>query len=44
MTGAGRQAVRLERVLEASVERVFRAFTDPAEALRWWGPAGMPHR
>jgi uncharacterized protein YndB with AHSA1/START domain len=33
--------VRLRRLLDATVERVFRAFTDPAEAVQWWGPAGI---
>jgi uncharacterized protein YndB with AHSA1/START domain len=30
--------VRLERTFEADIERVFRAFTDPDELVRWWGP------
>jgi len=31
-------AVRLQRLLNAPTARVFRALTDPAEAVRWWGP------
>jgi uncharacterized protein YndB with AHSA1/START domain len=27
--------VRLERTFEADVDRMFRAFTDPAEFVRW---------
>lgn len=34
-------SVRLQRVFDADVERVFRAFTSPAEAVQWWGPAGI---
>ena len=26
------------RVLDAPHERVFRAFSDPAQLVRWWGP------
>jgi uncharacterized protein YndB with AHSA1/START domain len=37
---AGR-SIRLERTLKASVDRVFRAFTDPADAVQWWGPASI---
>jgi uncharacterized protein YndB with AHSA1/START domain len=36
--GNGGDAVRLERTFEADIERVFRAFTDPDELVRWWGP------
>lgn len=34
--GAG-AAIRVDRVLPAPVERVWRAWTDPAELSRWWG-------
>ena len=34
----GGDAVRLERTFEADIERVFRAFTEPDELVRWWGP------
>src|SRR5687768_3470871 len=34
-------SIRLERILNAPIERVFRAFVDPADAVRWWGPAGV---
>jgi uncharacterized protein YndB with AHSA1/START domain len=30
--------VRLERAYRAPISRVFRALTDPAELVRWWGP------
>jgi uncharacterized protein YndB with AHSA1/START domain len=36
--GNGGDVVRLERTFEADIERVFRAFTDPDELVRWWGP------
>ena len=29
------------RVLDASPELVFRAFSDPAHLARWWGPKGF---
>jgi uncharacterized protein YndB with AHSA1/START domain len=29
------------RLLNATRERVFRAFTDPAHLARWWGPKGF---
>jgi uncharacterized protein YndB with AHSA1/START domain len=34
----GGEAVRLERTFHADIDRVFRAFTDPAELVHWWGP------
>jgi uncharacterized protein YndB with AHSA1/START domain len=30
--------VRIERVIEAPRAEVFRAWTDPPELRRWWGP------
>lgn len=35
---AQKAAVRLERRIAASRERVFRAWTDPVQLARWWGP------
>lgn len=29
------------RVLDAPVERIWRAWTDSADVTRWWGPAGF---
>lgn len=29
------------RLIAAPRERVFRAFTDPAQLARWWGPKGF---
>jgi uncharacterized protein YndB with AHSA1/START domain len=29
------------RWLNVGVERVFRAFSDPAQLVRWWGPNGF---
>ena len=37
----GTAAVRLQRRFEADIERVFRAFTEPAELVRWWGPMNV---
>ena len=31
----------IERTLEASPERVFDAFTDPAQLTEWWWPKGF---
>ena len=28
----------VERIFDAPVERVWKAWTDPAEAVKWWGP------
>lgn len=39
-TTADREIV-LTRVLDASRERVFEAFTDPQQVTRWWGPTGF---
>jgi uncharacterized protein YndB with AHSA1/START domain len=30
--------VRIERVIDAPRDEVFRAWTDPDELRRWWGP------
>ncbi|MEO8295480.1 MAG: SRPBCC family protein [Gemmatimonadota bacterium] len=29
--------IRVERILNASRSRVWRAFTDPAQVVQWWG-------
>jgi uncharacterized protein YndB with AHSA1/START domain len=34
--------VEITRTFDAPPERVFRAFTDPAEFARWYGPPGFP--
>ncbi len=31
----------ITRVLDASLERVWAAWTDPAEVQKWWGPNGV---
>jgi uncharacterized protein YndB with AHSA1/START domain len=33
--------VSTSRVVRASPERVFAAFTDPTQLTRWWGPKGF---
>jgi len=33
--------LRTSRVLDASRERVFRAFSDPSQLVQWWGPKGF---
>ena len=35
------QTLKLARVFPAPRERVFRAWTEPAELMRWWGPVGF---
>ncbi len=34
--------LRIERIIRAPRERVFRAWTDPALAVQWWGPRSYP--
>jgi uncharacterized protein YndB with AHSA1/START domain len=34
--------VEITHVFDAPPERVYRAFTDPAEFARWYGPPGFP--
>ena len=34
------QVLRLSRSFAAPRERVFRAFTAPAQMVKWWGPKG----
>lgn len=34
-------SLTLTRTFEAPREAVFRAWTDPAEMAKWWGPEGM---
>jgi len=36
--------LHLTRVLDAPRPRVFRAWTDPEELTRWWGPRGYVTR
>ncbi len=33
--------VTLTRVIAAPLERVFQAWTDPAQLAKWWGPYGF---
>jgi uncharacterized protein YndB with AHSA1/START domain len=37
----GELVLELRRILNAPRERVFRALTDPAELVKWWGPTGF---
>jgi len=34
-------ALEMERILTASPATAFKAFTDPGELARWWGPQGF---
>jgi uncharacterized protein YndB with AHSA1/START domain len=34
--------LKIERVIRAPRERVFRAWTDPKQAVEWWGPRSYP--
>lgn len=36
-----KQPVTLTRVLDASPDRVWRAWTEPEQIKKWWGPAGF---
>jgi uncharacterized protein YndB with AHSA1/START domain len=33
--------LELKRILEVPRERIFGAFTEPAELAIWWGPQGF---
>jgi uncharacterized protein YndB with AHSA1/START domain len=37
LTTPGEREIRTERVFDAARERVWRAFTDPAQIAQWWG-------
>jgi uncharacterized protein YndB with AHSA1/START domain len=37
---AGGLVLKLQFVVDASRERIFRMLTEPAELARWWGPHG----
>jgi uncharacterized protein YndB with AHSA1/START domain len=39
--GAKQRELTLTRVLDAPREMVWRAWTDPDQLSRWWGPEGM---
>ena len=42
MSGApGGLALELRCTLDAPRERIFKALTDPAELVKWWGPSGF---
>jgi uncharacterized protein YndB with AHSA1/START domain len=34
--------LRIERIICAPREKVFRAWTDPKQAVQWWGPKSYP--
>ena len=36
-----RQDIVLTRIIDAPVERVWEAWTDPEQVVRWWGPTGF---
>ena len=41
--------ITITRILDAPRERVWKAWTEPEQAMRWWGPkgfasAGLPDR
>ena len=40
MTYLGDRDLVLERIFDASRDRVYRAFTDPEEMAAWFGPVG----
>lgn len=35
------ESLQLSRLIAAHPDRVFSAWTDPAEIKKWWGPAGV---
>jgi uncharacterized protein YndB with AHSA1/START domain len=42
MTETPEYDVEITRVFDAPPQRVYRAFTDPEEFVRWYGPDGFP--
>lgn len=45
MTGATSRVEKrdlvITRLFDASIERVWKAWTDPEQVMRWWGPTGF---
>lgn len=41
MTTSGGHDIVNSRVVDASREKIFAAFSDPAVLARWWGPKGF---
>jgi uncharacterized protein YndB with AHSA1/START domain len=39
--GAEKRDLVVTRVFDAPVERVWKAWTDPEQVMRWWGPTGF---
>ena len=37
-TASGQPTLTLERIIDAPRELVFKAWTDPKQVARWWGP------
>ena len=40
-TDTASRTLVIERVFRAPPDRVFRAWTDPIELAKWWGPEGL---
>lgn len=38
---AGADGIKITRLIAAPREKVFKAWTDPVEIKRWWGPPGF---
>ena len=38
---AGKQDIVLTRVFDAPLEAVWKAWTEPEQVMKWWGPAGF---
>src|SRR3954463_8270448 len=36
-----KKEITIEKVYDASRERVWKAWTDPKELVKWWGPQGV---
>ncbi len=41
VTEAGKQDLVLTRVFEAPLEAVWKAWTEPEQVMKWWGPTGF---
>lgn len=40
-SGAADRHILVNRIIDAPRERVFAAWTDPAQVVQWWGPRGF---
>src|SRR4029078_9138804 len=39
-----KKSLQIKRFIKAAPDRVYRAWTDPAQLKEWWGPEGVKTR